>query len=378
MPFVLLLLVVAILFSVFTAMVFFGHLFIYWSIKKFFNIDDKEKKKWLAATLILLAVSFPAASVLAHWSENVVTRVIYFLASLWLGIALNLDIMLGIGWLLLVGGYFLKKEISQKFLGIVCLSAALLFSAYGVWNAYHFRIKEIAVEIKNLPASWQNKKVVQICDLHLGHVFGKKFLSRVVSRVNEVKPEAVFITGDLFDGMDGNLADYVEPLNDVAAPSGIYFVTGNHETYLGVDKVYGTLAKTKVKILNDTSVDIDGLQILGVSFPEKSETKDIETVVKNMANFNQDKASILLYHSPFEVARARRSGVSLMLSGHSHDGQAFPFGLLTKIIFHGYDYGLHKKGDFTIYTSSGLGTWGPTMRTFSRPEIVLITLKNRL
>jgi hypothetical protein len=213
--------------------------------------------------------------------------------------------------------------------------------------------------------------------VHLGHVFGDWFLERAVAMVNEYNPDAVFITGDLFDGMDGHLMNYVAPLDQITAPRGTYFVTGNHETYLGIADTYHALSQTKVKVLKDEMANVDGLQIVGVAFPERSETMDIGAVIKKIPGFNPGESSILLYHSPLEAMRAKEAGIDLMLAGHTHAGQVLPFNILMKIIFWGKEYRLYQDGDFSLYTTSGLGTWGPTMRTFSQPEIAVITLENK-
>lgn len=171
--------------------------------------------------------------------------------------------------------------------------------------------------------------------------------------------------------------NYVAPLDQIKAPRGSYFVTGNHETYLGIADTYHALSQTRVKVLKDEVVNVDGLQIVGIAFPERSETMAIGEVIKKISGFNSEEPSILLYHSPLEALQAKDAGISLMLSGHTHAGQVFPFNILTKIIFWGKDYGLYQDGDFSLYTTSGLGTWGPTMRTFSQPEIVIITLEKK-
>jgi len=368
---------VAILLSVFSAAVFAGHFFIYYSLKKFFAVEDRRVKKRLIIVLACLAVSFGTASAVAHFSANPITQAFYFLAGLWLGFAMNLDMALALGWIIAGTGRLFGKYLNLRIIGIVAIFAAIIFSGYGVWNAYTPQIKEVTIKIKNLPVSWQNKKVIQLSDAHLGHVFGDWFLERAVAKANEYNPEAVFITGDLFDGMDGHLIDYAAPLDQSTAPRGTYFVTGNHETYLGVSDTYHALSKTKVKILKDEAVNVDGLQIVGVAFPERSETMAIGEVIKKIPGFNPDLPSVLLYHSPFEAEEAKDAGIDLMLSGHTHAGQVFPFNILMKIIFWGKEYGLYRDGDFSLYTTSGLGTWGPTMRTFSRPEIVVITLENK-
>jgi hypothetical protein len=370
--------IVAILFSVFSALVFAGHFFIYYSIKIFFAVEDKKRKRLVAVILAALAVSFGAASAVAHFSHDPITEVLYFLAGLWLGLAMNLDTALAAGWLVVGFGRIFKRHLNLRMVGIISVAAAIIFTGYGVWNAYNSVTKEITVKIKNLPAAWQNKKIVQLSDVHLGHVFGDWFLERAVREANSFRPEAVFITGDLFDGMDGYLGDYVEPIDRIVAPRGTYFVTGNHETYLGVANTYHALSKTNVKILKDEVVEADGLQIVGVAFPERSETLDVGEVIRKISGFDADRPSILLYHSPLPAGEAKEAGIDLMLSGHTHNGQVLPFNILMRMIFGKRAYGLYQDGDFTLYTTSGLGTWGPTMRTFSRPEIVVITLENRL
>ena len=185
----------------------------------------------------------------------------------------------------------------------------------------------------------------------------------------------IVITGDLFDGMDGNLDGLVGPLENLRVSDGIFFITGNHETYLGIDKTFSILEKTQVAILDDAVKNIRGLQLVGISYPERGESKDIVKVMEALPGFEKNKPTILLYHSPVQIDTIKNSGVDLQLSGHTHAGQLFPLGLITRLVYKGYDYGLRTLGDFSIYTSNGVGTWGPPMRTGNTPEIVNITLR---
>ena len=115
--------------------------------------------------------------------------------------------------------------------------------------------------------------------------------------------------------------------------------------------------------------------------------------------YRAEKPSILLYHTPTDVHQsfgdrntqqiqsyfnpetrfsfAAEAGVDLQLSGHTHRGQMFPFGMLTRVLWNGFDRGLHKIGGLTLYVTSGTGTWGPPVRTGSRCEVVAITLRRR-
>jgi predicted MPP superfamily phosphohydrolase len=186
----------------------------------------------------------------------------------------------------------------------------------------------------------------------------------------------VLITGDLFDGSLGNLEQLAAPLNRLVAPQGIYFVTGNHETYLGVQHALAALRTTPVKVLMDECVVVDGLQVVGISYPERGQSLRFAEKMAALPGFNPAQPSILLYHAPSQVAEAKAAGISLQLSGHVHQGQIFPLQFVTRLIFGKYYHGLHQEGDFTLYTSSGTGVWGPTMRTGNHPEIVVIRLED--
>lgn len=361
--------------AVFATVLFGCHFFIYFSLTRFLGIGGAGAKAWLAAILFVLSISFIASSILAHYSENAVTKIAYFSSGLWLGAGLNLVLAFIIVWILTgiasASGFQLEYR-EYKYLVALSAAFAVFYAGYGVWNAYHPKIKNITVKIDGLPDSWRGKTAVQLSDVHLGLIFGKNFLADVVQKVNAEKPDVVFITGDLFDGMDGKLDELIAPLNDVEAVGGTYFVTGNHETYLGVSGTLDVLKKTPVKVLDDETVDVYGMQVVGLNYPERGESRDIGSVLKNMEGFDPEKPSILLYHNPAGWRQAKAGGVSLQLAGHTHVGQLFPFQSITRLIYGKYQYGLNVEDGFSIHTSPGVGTWGPTMRTSKAPEIVVI------
>jgi predicted MPP superfamily phosphohydrolase len=357
------------------SILFLSHYFIYYSVVHFFGVAGAGRRAALAITLFLLPASFIASEILARWIDNRLSRVVLFSSGLWLGVGLTLVVTFAVAWAARGAVKVFAHSPSPAVFGLAAVAAACLYSGYGVWNAYHLRTQDIFVRIKNLPPEWRGKKVVQLSDVHLGHILGARFLQKIVERVNAENPSLVFITGDLFDGADGRLDKLVGPLNAIRAPLGIYYVTGNHETYLGVDRAYAALRKTKAKILADEMVVIEGLQIIGVEYPQRGFSKDLTEVIRKLPDFNPRLPSILLYHNPTEIAQAKAAGISLQLSGHTHQGQIFPIQLISWLIFGKYYNGLHVEGDYVIYTSSGAGTWGPTMRTGNHPEIAVIHLE---
>jgi len=354
---------------------FLLHYFAYFSFVKFFQIKLARTKLILFSSLVCLTLSFIAASILSHYYENALTRVFYFISSFWLGFGTTFVTFFVFVWVIYGFGKLIHLPLNLNLLGIIALILASIYSIYGVFNAQNVRIKNITVEIKNLPVEWQGKKVVQISDIHLGHIFRQKFFDKLAQKVNSLEAEAVFITGDLFDGMGDGFGYLTPALDSIKASKGTYFITGNHETYFGLDKAYDILSKTKIKIFHDDMVVIDGLQIIGINHPENFVSKPVAEIIKKIPNYNADGPSILLFHTPSQIKEIKQAGIKLMLSGHTHLGQLFPYQLVAKAVYGDYDYGLNKIDDFTIYTSSGIGAWGPTMRTGTVSEIVVITLK---
>lgn len=351
-----------------------SHHFFYLTLIKFLNISDNKIKVIIGSLLFVLFMSFLLASALVHWLENDFSRSLYLFSGAWLGVFTNLLVVSLALWLVFLIAKTLGVAINFKIVTIIFVTFAFLVSCFGVWNAQKVVVKEIEVSIKNLPLAWQDKVLVQISDVHLGVVHRPEFIKKVVEQINLQKPQAVFITGDYFDGMDGILDNLVVPLNNLDAPRGVYFITGNHETYLGVEKVARALKSTKVEIIDDKKVDLAGLSLVGIGYPQVGENKNIVEVINKL---KPTQPTILLYHIPKMVEEVKNVGIDLMLSGHTHKGQIWPFSYITKIIFGKYYYGLNQEGDFTQYTTSGVGTWGPLMRTGNSPEIVKIILKKK-
>ncbi len=349
--------------------------FCYYSFVEFFGITSPAGRHWSLAIFIFLSLSFIFATFLARREENIFTRAYYAASGFWLGLLINLLMASIAAWIIIWILSAVGHKTPTALVGGIFLFIALAYSVYGVWNAFHPRVRKIQVNIRNLPDAWKGKTIVQISDVHLGFMYKQNYLRKVVAMANNLHPDMVVITGDLFDGMDGASPGLVAPLNDLDAPDGVYFVTGNHETYLGVRKAYAILKTTKVTILDDSLKDIRGLQLIGISYPKRGQTKNILNTIKNMPGFVPGMPTILLYHAPVMIGQAREAGVNLELCGHTHKGQIFPVNFITHAIYKGRDYGLFTWGDYSLYVTDGVGGWGPPMRTGNTPEIVDIKLR---
>lgn len=351
-----------------------AHFLIYFSAIRFFPALMRYQKTVLAV-LMLLPMSFILANFLASWNDNIFTRSAYYLSGLWMGLSLYLTMASMAVWLVI--GIMKMTGIRTNIFPIAATLFILAgaYTVWGAWNARNPQMKEISVEIPDLPEEWKGKKIVQISDVHIGLINRAGFAKKISNLVNAQDPEAVFITGDLFDHIDKDLDTPVDLINGINSKKGIFYITGNHETYVGYEVVNNDLRKSKAKILNDEVVDVDGLKIIGVAYPDRGEEKNIIDTIKRMQPEFIGRPNILLYHSPVHIEKMKEAGVNLMLSGHTHAGQVWPIQYIHQAIYGRYYRDLHKIDDFTLYTASGSGVWGPPVRTGSRTEIVSITLE---
>jgi predicted MPP superfamily phosphohydrolase len=347
------------------------HAFVYetWTLSR--PGPDPQVALAVKLTMAALSVSFVAASLLAFRSFSFWVRLFYKFAAGWLGF-LNQFLWASIlCWLAYTLMRLLDLRAGLAVVANVLFGLALVASVYGVLNAQLVRVRRIRVKLANLPDSWRGRVGALVSDVHLGHVNGAAFLRRIVARLTRLRPDIVFVSGDLYDGTRVNHAALAAPWQQIAPRFGTYFVTGNHEEFGDPAAYLQALGQFGVRVLNNGRVTLDGLQIVGVNYRDSVHPGRFRSVLQH-TNLDRSRASILLNHEPRLLEIAESEGVSLQLSGHTHAGQIFPFTWLVRRIFGSFAYGLSRFGTLTVYTSSGAGTWGPPMRIGSRPEIALI------
>jgi predicted MPP superfamily phosphohydrolase len=236
------------------------------------------------------------------------------------------------------------------------------------------RIKDVPVRIANLPQALAGLRVVQISDVHIGALLQKEWVSGVVERVRALRPDLVAITGDLVDGTVDELREHVAPLSRLAeARLGVYFSTGNHEYYSGVDDWLRYLPTLGIRPLANERIEVaPGLDVAGIHDPtgRGRYAPDLPAALEGR---DANRPVILLAHQPRQFREAARHGVALTLSGHTHGGQIWPFSWLVALV-QPYIAGLHRLGEAQLYVSRGTGFWGPPMRVFAPAEITLLRL----
>ena len=353
------------------SILFLAHWLLYKTLVRFLVHSNPAVLLTLKIALSLLSVSLVSVSFLAFRYSNILVRFLYTVAASWLGILYFLLLVASLSWLVYGFAKLFHFSLDQRILTEILFGVALLASLYGVINSGMIRVTRINLELPNLPAQWRGKTAVWVSDTHLGQVRNYKFAHHIATMVQNLHPDIIFIGGDLYDGVAGDLDKMIEPFSRISTPHGTYFITGNHEEFSENARYLQAVRHAGIRVLNNEMINLNGLQIIGVDYRDSRSEQQFRMILKQIG-IDRNKPSILLKHSPQNLQIAKEQGLSLQLSGHTHQGQLFLFRWITSRVYHGYDYGLKWFGDLLVYTSSGAGTWGPPMRVDTNPEIVAI------
>ena len=346
-----------------------AHWFLYYTWTSFWGTPDPHGP--LKITVGLLSVSFVAASMLAFSSSNVLARLFYKIAAVWLGVFSFFLLAACASWAVDAVAKVSGLHWERRTIALLLFSLAILASLYGIINAAWTRVTRISVTLPNLPESWRGRVAALVSDTHLGHIRSHGFVRHIVRMLTRLQPDLVFIGGDMYDGTSADLNRLAEPWGKLVTPLGTYFVAGNHDGFGGHARHIEAVEKSGIRVLNNEKINVDGVQIVGVHYHDSVSEQRFRSILQR-AELDRDRASILLTHVPNRLPIAEEEGIGLALSGHTHGGQFFPYTWIVSRIWGPASYGLKRLGNLLFYTSSGAGTWGPPMRVGTTPEIVLI------
>jgi predicted MPP superfamily phosphohydrolase len=308
-------------------------------------------------------------------------RILAWPAHLWLGTCLYLLIGLGVSdvVMLVAGSSGLDAERNRALAVLGFASATMLI---GMASALRVpAVRRVEVDLPDLPQALDGYRIVQISDVHIGSILRRGFARRLVERCNALQADALAITGDLVDGRVHHLADEVAPLSELRARDGVFFVTGNHDHYSGADAWSEHLASLGIVPLRNRQHRIErggsALLLAGVDDLSSRRARtsrggfDLDAA---LAGWDGVEPLVLLAHDPRTFDLARHRGVHLQLSGHTHDGQLWPFRYMVRLQTR-WLAGLYHVGRSALYVSRGTGFWGPPMRILAPAEITELVLR---
>ncbi|WP_433341930.1 metallophosphoesterase [Streptomyces sp. CA-253872] len=245
------------------------------------------------------------------------------------------------------------------------------YGAYGVLRGP--RLKHVTIPLAKLPRSAHGFRIAVVSDIHLGPILGHAHTRRIVDTINGAQPDAVAVVGDLVDGSVAQLGHAAQPLSDLRARHGAYFVTGNHEYYSGADEWIDEVRELGLRPLENARVELPGFDLAGVNDISGEDHHAAPDYRKALGDRDPDRASVLMAHQPVMIHEAVKHGVDLQLSGHTHGGQLFPGNLLARAA-NPTVAGLDHYGDTTLYVTRGAGAWGPPVRVGAPSDITVVTL----
>lgn len=350
--------------------------------------------RWLRVAVPLVLVALTGLAFLqfgagATFLSPDAVRPLVWLGGVWLAVLFYLVLVLPpvalVGWVVgwVRGGSdrtrrrALRRGLHRVVVPLTVVGA-LVVTAFGLRSAANPTVTEVESVSVDLPAAFDGLRVAVVTDVHAGPVLSADFTQQVVDLVNDAGPDVVLLAGDLFDGPEWRYGPAIDPLADLAAPMGVYAVTGNHDTYTGTAEDWEQrLSDLGIRSLNNTATPLtrEGEQVwlLGVhdADGEGDLAPDYEQPV---ADVSADDYALLMAHQPRAALEMAEGLVDLQVSGHTHGGQLWPFGLLVPLEQPMVDGSALING-IEVVTSRGAGNWGPPVRVGAPPEVPVITLR---
>lgn len=349
---------------------------------------------WLRAyyipVFLFVSLSFIAGRIIENFWVSKPCELLVWVGSFWLGamlyfflIVLFLDIIRFTNFIIPFYPEFITVNY-EKTKGIIALISIVAVSTIivtGYINALNPRVKSLELDINKSAGERESLNIVFASDIHLGTIVDRKRFDKIAEMINSLKPDIILLPGDIVDeDIKPVIRDNIgESLKSLKAPLGVYACNGNHEHIGGVEKADSYLRDHDIVVLRDSVIKInDEFYLAGREDRDARRfsgngRKSIEELLNNI---DKNYPVILMDHQPFALEQASSNGIDLQISGHTHNGQLWPLNYITNAVYE-LSWGYIRKNNTHFYVSSGIGTWGPPMRSGNRPEIVDLKLNFR-
>lgn len=328
----------------------------------------------LLSICIILPIIFTLTVLYSQKHFSKLNSWLYTMSALWIGVIFYLFMISFIAITLIPFYNYFGLNLPTNLIIILILSIVFIISFYGVYNANNPKIVHFEIESKELSPLWGDKKIILISDTHFGNMRGEKFMKKIVDIMNNEKPDIIFHLGDLIDGPSFDYKKVFAPIDNLNSSLGIYYTEGNHEAYNREYSVFKANFPKKINDITGKKIIINNTQIIGIPyFKKKSKSNTKEQL--DLVGYDKNMPSIILMHDPKNTPILAKENVSLVLSGHTHAGQVFPFTVLVKMVDGKYVHGVASTEETKSITSSGVGVAISPMRIGTKPEIVILKIK---
>ncbi|MFC1811887.1 metallophosphoesterase [Thermodesulfobacteriota bacterium] len=360
----------SILISVVTLM----HIYLFWRTAGVPFIQRHVPRKLLIATGVVLWSGFSLGRVYGHHGTGILATAIEFFGMNWMAVSFLLCVSLFAVDLATGFGLFFRRQVGSL-RGWALVAGGLLSVIALVQGLRPPVVQQYDVRLSGLPAEMDGTTLVAMSDLHIGSLFGQRWVAARVAQVEARQPDLVVLLGDIFEGHGPPEKEIIAILGRLRAPLGVWAVPGNHESHGDRNESLDLLQKAGIRVLENRWAQVrPGLVLAGV--------EDLTTLRRAQRSGNlmgpalsgrPPGAAVLLSHTPWQAREAADAGAGLMLSGHTHGGQIWPFSYLIRLRYPMLA-GRYQIGPMTAIVCRGTGTWGPRMRLWRPGEILSITL----
>jgi predicted MPP superfamily phosphohydrolase len=330
--------------------------------------------KLLIGVGLFLWAGFFFGRILGHDGTGAFAGTLELFGMTWMAVLFLLFVSL-LAMDLLTGFGFLLPRLAPPLRGLALIAGGLLSGIAFVQGLRPPVVQKYEVSLFGLPDEMDNTVLVAASDLHLGSVLGERWLEARITQIQAERPDLVALVGDLFEGHGQPPGDLLPVLRRLSAPLGVWVVPGNHEFHGGDNTGTSLIKEAGFQLLRNLWAEVrPGLVLAGVDdlTASRRSGQSGDQFAKALAG-RPPGATILLSHTPWQADKAARVGLGLMLSGHTHGGQVWPFGYLVKRIYPLFE-GQYKVEGMTVIVCRGTGTWGPRMRLWRPGEILRVKL----
>lgn len=360
-----------------TTIVTLMHVYVFWRASSVPALAGRSKRNYLFGLGGLMWMIFFIGRFFGHSSTGAVAAALELIGMNWMVMIFLMTVTL-LAADILTGFGFLLSKVARTMRGVGLLVGAVLSIVAFVQGLRPPVVRPYEVLLSGLPSDMDGKVLVAVSDLHLGSLLRKSFLSSVVDRVEAQKPDLVILLGDIFEGHGSPSDEFLPILQRLSAPMGRWAVLGNHEFHGDRNSGSALIQEAGFKILRNTWTEVHpGLILAGVdSVSSHDADAMLEEKIDQSLSGRPAGATIFLSHSPEKADKIAEAGVGLMLSGHTHGGQVWPFDYLVRLKYPKVG-GIYRSGGMSVIVCRGTGTWGPRMRLWHPSEILRITLRKK-
>jgi len=341
---------------------------------------NKGFRLYYSFIYILIASIYPLSNLISEENTGFMATIFTSIANYQLPFYLYLflimlvfDVLLIINRLIKIIHFEIMKSTRFKITGLsVILFLSLAVVVAGVINFNTIRTSEYSINVQRKSARIDHLKIAFVADFHLQEKTDVHFVEQFVKKIAILKPDLMLFGGDIVEGdkNDGNMIVFEKLLREIKPNYGFFAVLGNHEFSAGQNKE-SFFNKAGIKVLCDTTVIIDhSFNLTGRYDSHFGRRKNIADLLKSVTD---SLPVILIDHRPTEIDQVSKTAVDVHLSGHTHNGQLFPFNLIVNRMYK-LTWGYRKIGNTHFFVTSGIRLWGPPVRTTGKSEIMVIDI----